>query len=107
MDLIIQSDQNNPGTHSIPGAKDNPPKSICFKVFVVVSVLLAVIAIITSALAILGYNGVISGLNSIGQLLKIGEVNSYLMLTAGTIMFAISLVAWVCHLKKENSGTGS
>lgn len=78
-------------------------RSLCLKTFVIFVIVIGAIALVTGVLALLAVKGVLPhNINSMAQLAKIGEVNSALMTGAGFLLFALGIVAWTCHVHKEN-----
>ena len=78
-------------------------QDIGFKIFVVVTVVLASIIAVVGILALCASKGFIpSGMGSIEKLTLIGEVNSYVMIGAGIGLFVLGILAWGCHLNKES-----
>jgi len=78
-------------------------RSICLKAFVIFVIVIGAVALVTGVLALLASKGVLpSSVNSLMQLAKIGEVNSYLMICGGFSLFVLGIVAWTCHLRKEH-----
>ena len=78
-------------------------KDLCFKIFIVVSIFLAAVVVITGILALMASKGALpTSMSAIAKLSVIGEVNSYVMLSGGIILFVLGVVSWSCHLRKEN-----
>jgi hypothetical protein len=83
--------------------QDNGAKGICFKIFVIASIILAAITAVVGVLALLASKGALTGrMSSISDLSVIGEVNSYVMLSGGIALFVLGILAWSCQLKREN-----
>lgn len=77
--------------------------SLCFKIFVVIAIVIAAVTVIVGILALMvAKGGIPGGMGSINKLAVIGEVNSYVMICAGCGLFIIGILAWSCHLSKEN-----
>lgn len=77
-----------------------PLTNLCFKIFVVVAVVLAAVTVIVGILALMAVKGAIPG-EQINPLSVIGEVNSYVMISGGALLFILGLLAWSCQLHKE------
>ncbi|HEY4831777.1 MAG TPA: hypothetical protein VIH61_04365 [Waddliaceae bacterium] len=84
-------------------SNDVAPKGVCFKIFIVATIVLATIVVVTGILALMVCKGALpSKMTSVASLYVIGEVNSYGMLGGGIALFVLGILAWSCHLKKEN-----
>jgi hypothetical protein len=98
-----KSDQPFLRVSNSTNAKDMSTKDICFKIFVVASIVLAAIVVVAGILALMASKGALPGtMDSISKLSVIGEVNSYVMLGGGTVLFVLGILAWSCQLRKEN-----
>ena len=73
---------------------------LCFKVFVVVAVVLAAIVVIVGVLALMAGKGAIPGDHH--PLKAIGELNSFVMISGGAFLFVLGVLAWSCQLFKES-----
>jgi len=73
--------------------------NVRLKVFIVATVFFAAAVVAMGALALLASNGSgFAGLNAIASLSAIGSVHSYIMLCGGTLLFALGILTWGCHL---------
>jgi hypothetical protein len=76
---------------------------MCFKIFVVASIVLAAIVVIAGILALMATKGALpGGMDSVSKLGVIGEVNSYVLMGGGISLFVIGILAWSCQLRKES-----
>jgi hypothetical protein len=83
-------------------------KDICFKIFTIVTILLAAVAIIAGSLALMASKGTLPpSIYSLNKLSVIGEANSFVMLGGGIILFILGVLAWSLHLKKESQLRGT
>lgn len=84
-------------------SKDIVIRNICFKIFVVASIVLAAVVVIAGILALMATKGALpGGMDSVSRLGVIGEVNSYVLMGGGISLFVIGILAWSCQLRKEN-----
>ena len=75
----------------------NPHKESCMKAFVIFTVAIAALTLITGALGILSSQNVLaSGISGVSQLSQIGAVNSYLMVGGGFVLFILGIVTLTC-----------
>jgi hypothetical protein len=85
------------------GVSDKPGSTrgaLCFKIFLVVTIVLAAITVIIGIIALLAVKGAIPGEVS-NPLSVIGEVNSYVMIGGGALLFVLGMLTWCCRLHKE------
>ncbi len=75
--------------------------SLCFKFFVVVTVVLAVVLVIIGILALMASRGWMPT-DTANNLSTIGEVNSFVMISGGCLLFLLGLLAWSCQIHKDN-----
>lgn len=79
--------------------RPQPSNNICLKVFIVATVFFAAAVVAMGALALLASGGSsFAGLNAIASLTAIGSVHSYIMLCGGTLLLALGILTWGCHL---------
>ena len=77
-------------------------RDICFKIFVVVTIILATVIVVVGILALMAARGALpAGMGPILKLNVIGEVNSFVMLGGGIVLFILGMLAWSYHFKKE------
>jgi hypothetical protein len=81
-------------------------KALCFKIFVVVTSVLAIVILVTGILALMASRGWLpEGMGAVQNLAEIiGEVHSWVMIAAGIGLFIITALAWTFHLHKEKDG---
>ncbi len=85
-----------------PRGPEHPHANLCFRVFIVVSIVLALVVVVTAILAIMASKGLFpDAMASIHKLSVIGEVNSYVMLGGGLSLFILGVVAYSCLLFKQ------
>lgn len=84
-------------------ATEEPPKDICFKIFIVATIVLATLVVVIGILALMAVKGALPvGFKAISNLNLIGEVNSYVMVGGGITLFVLGILAWYCQIRKEN-----
>lgn len=88
----------------IARAKELAKTDLCVKIFIVASIVLAAIAIVAGILALMASKGTLpNGMSAITHLSTIGEVNSYVMLGGGIVLFVLGILAWSCQLQDETA----
>lgn len=74
-------------------------RDICCKVFIVFSICLAAVVVVTGVLALMSIHEALpAGVNSM-TLSAIGQVNSCLMIGGGFVLFVLGIFTWACALK--------
>lgn len=87
--------------HSVSAA-ENPSRSICLKAFVIFTIVMGAIILVTGILSLVASRGAIPpNVNSLTELAKIGEVDASVMVGGGFVLFVLGIVSWTCHLHKE------
>ena len=79
----------------------NPHKETCMKAFVIFTVAIAALTLITGVLGMLSSQNVLAGgISGVTQLSQIGAVNSYLMMGGGLVLFALGIAVLTCKRNK-------
>lgn len=98
----MHAEQASSSQHSILSeSTPQQSKRNCLRAFVISVIVIGAIALVTGVLALLASHGAApQGLNSLSA---IGEMNSYLMVIGGGILFGFSVVSFACLVQKEKN----
>ena len=77
-------------------------ENICFKIFVVATIILAAVVVVAGILALMASKGTLPfGWEPFSKMKIIGELNSYLMIGGGISLLFLGLFSWNFQIRKE------